>query len=440
MVGAALLEVEGWSASRADGFVVLVDRLALAAGDAVAVLGRSGAGKTTLLASLLGLARGVAGRGSVRWRGAPLPEAGSGAWRAWLRTAVAVVPQDARAALDPMVRLGDQLRRATGAEPARQREALAALGIEDAAAILRRWAHEVSGGQAQRVLLAVALLRRPALVVLDEPNAGLDRARSAALAEALGVVRAATGAALLLATHDREFAEAVGARPHRLHDGALEPGWPDEPPWPVRRPGGAGEPPVLSARGITVRRGGRAILDEVDLALARGEVVGVLGTSGGGKTTLARVLTGHLEPDRGTVTRPASRAAVQMVFQDAYGSLTPHLTLAELLDETAPPGFDRVAALARVGLPAGCLSRRPTAMSGGERRRAALLRALSVAPQVLVLDEPTASLDRTTAAAVVGVVLDDVAANGTACVLITHDAGLAERVCDRTVCLDGRLS
>src|SRR5690606_13531506 len=148
----------------------------------------SASGKTTLLEALLGVARGgttIAGARS--FLGAPVPVPPGVEWRAWLRRSVAFVPQDARAALDPVQRLGVQAEELAGSGAVADR--LAALGEPDPAGVLARFPHEVSGGQAQRVLLAVALARAPVLLVADEPTASLDPARQALLVEAIGGLR-----------------------------------------------------------------------------------------------------------------------------------------------------------------------------------------------------------------------------------------------------------
>jgi peptide/nickel transport system ATP-binding protein len=437
---APVLELVDFAVRRPSARLELrVPRLELLGGEAAALLGPSGSGKTTLLLAMLGLLpRGEAeARGEVRVAGAPLPAPGSDAWRARMFADVALVMQDARAALDPLQTLGRHMQDATGKSLDACAAALAQLGIDEPGAMLRRYPHQVSGGQAQRVLLAVALARRPRLIVADEPTASLDGARSDALVRALQVLREETGCALLAATHDLGFARAIGARPLAVLGDSVAEGWPpacdlpEPPPAPPVR-----AEPVLAARGLGLRYGARWAFRGVDLDLAPGEVVAVLGSSGAGKTSLARVLAGLLPPTEGRVVAAGRSVDRQYSSQDAYGSLTPGRSVGRLARETLAPGVDLGALAADLGLAPEHLARAGAELSGGERRRAALLRSLTVRPRVLILDEPTASLDRATSAAVMAAVLAILAKTQMALILITHDEELAAAVAHRTLRLE----
>lgn len=198
---------------------------------------------------------------------------------------------------------------------------------------------------------------------------------------------------------------------------------------------------AVDARGVTKTFGEGALafqaLKGVDLQVKRGEFVMLAGPSGSGKTTLLRSLAGQIPLAAGSVQRPARRTAVQLVAQDAFGSLTPGAPVRQLVTEAAAPAFDLMATAAALGLPPAALERSREGLSGGERRRAALLRALAVQPDVLLLDEPTASLDRATAVAVIAAMLQLRRERGTAIVLATHDHELAAAVADRVFALRG---
>jgi peptide/nickel transport system ATP-binding protein len=434
-----LLQVADFSLRRADGWSVALPAMVLQPGEVAALYGPSGCGKTSVLQGLFGLhdepSVGTAGR--VQVRGLDLAAMSAAERRHLLGHDVAFLLQDAHSALDPLQPVGRQIAQAThrGADAAVQ--ALRELGVDDAPAVAARLPHQISGGQAQRALLAVAFLRKPAVVVADEPSSSLD---GGSYAELLVQMRRLIdgGSAVLMATHDHRLLVDLRANVFAVQDGRFLPGSPARAPWPRRQPGlGVGTVPVLAAHAIALAFGGRAVLDGVDFALCRGEVVAITGESGAGKTTFGRVLAGHLRPDRGRVDRPARRAAVQLLFQDALASLTPGRTLRSLLAEAQAPFFDVEATAGALQLPAGVLLRPALRMSGGERRRSALLRALAVQPDVLVLDEPTASLDREAAAAVLEVLLELQRERGLALVLITHDAELARAVADRVLAVQG---
>ncbi len=225
-----------------------------------------------------------------------------------------------------------------------------------------------------------------------------------------------------------------------------------EPSQPAAAP--AGLPAVVRVTDLRVTFGGRrswgrttafAALDGVDLTVGAGEAVSVVGESGSGKSTLLRVLAGLVSPSSGSAH---VEGATQMVFQDAGSSLTPWLTVGELLRERLRPlrlspqaRTDRVTdSLSRMGLPAALATVKPGQLSGGQRQRVALARATIVPPTVLLCDEPTSALDASLAATVLNLIRGMRADLGMAVVFVTHDLSVARLMGDRiAVMRAGRL-
>lgn len=422
-------------------FAVHLPELRLLPGQTAAIYGPSGCGKTSMLVAIFGLLErdGWRGSGNVRFRDRPLAELSGSDLLELRRREVAFLMQDAHGALDPLVSVGQQIAVATDKGADDIHAMLARLGVDDAAALCERQPHRISGGQAQRVLLAIAFLREPSVVIADEPSASLDGGSYAELITRLQEL-VGNGSALLMATHDHRLLRDLDAQVYALQGDAFVRGNPDQEPWPAKPKEDVGSVPVLSAKGVTVAYGSRKVLDDVDFEQRRGEITALLGESGAGKTTLLRVLAGHLRPDRGTVERPERRSAVQLVCQDAFGSLTPRRRLDGMLAEASAPYFDAGAGASSVQLPEHLLSCTAAEMSGGERRRAALLRALAVQPDVLLLDEPTASLDRSSAAAVIDSLLTMQRSRALALVIATHDESLAAAITHRQLTVrEGRL-
>nr|WP_275942237.1 ATP-binding cassette domain-containing protein [Streptomyces spiramenti] len=430
-------------------------------GERVGLVGRSGSGKTALAHALFGHTRSGITRtgGSVRVAGHD-PFTTAGACRVRGRAA-AYVPQDCASALPAERRVGwvlDRAARRAGVPrdglPTAREAVMGDLGLDPGLA--RAFPHQISGGQAQRVALATALLAGSELLVLDEPTSGLD-ARAAA--ELVRLLRRGAGAvAMLLISHDHDIVAELTTRrltveAGSLGDGPLDgldrPGPPaPEPLAAVRlpaeppRPAGA---PLLRAEGVTAGHGGEPALRGTDLDLRAGECVAVVGPSGVGKTTLARVLAGGLVPDAGrlwlreepcpwpvTRRRGGDRLLVAHVDQDSRGALNPRETVAVALRRARRAALrcglvpEPAAELLRaVALPATAAGRLPGELSGGERQRVNLARALAAAPQVLLCDEVTASLDPETEQRVLALLAELRIERDLAVLLITHRAAVA---------------
>lgn len=445
-------------------------------GEVAAVIGPSGSGKTTLLRLVAGLDRPSAGRLTVL--GQDLATAANDALDDHRKTQVGVVEQHYRRALSPYLRAAEAiaLPLALRGVPAATRagrvaELLERIGLPDRGTAYR---HELSGGEQQRVAFAIALATRPPLLLADEPTGELDGATAETI---LGVLRdlvRVEASTCLIVTHD-EAVEAIADRVIHVADGRAiaqrvgppgttpEPvrdaqGWlapplpaPSIPLAPASRPAGGGDAIVLdgAARRYGTGSTGTLGLPPTSAALSRGRFHVITGPSGSGKTTLLRLVAGLDRPTDGRVTtlgteladldrdQLARFRADRIGLVDQVRDLVPFLSARENVELglairgiVGPDGRNRASsALAAVGL-ADLADRAPDGLSAGERLRVALARALAAEPELLILDEPTAALDRTGARSMARLLsaLDD---GRVTIVATTHDPALIESASDR---------
>lgn len=469
-MSAPLVVVDGLVVRAGGRAVVDGVSLELAPGEAVGVAGPSGAGKTAIAHAVVGYTRPGLARTAGRVSVAGLdPFSPRQAARLRGRRVTSLV-QDPASGLDPAhtVRwhLQRALRRGGVGAPARDARVQEVLDrVRLPARLLHAHPHELSGGQAQRAGLAIAVAAQPDLVVLDEPTSNLDPELTTFVVDLLRTLTPTT--ALLVVSHDPEVLAASTDRVLHVERGRLT--TPRVPPPRVavvavadqrRRPAPVGAAIALRAAEVAAGYDGHLVLTSASLQVAAGECLALVGGSGSGKSTLARCLAGLHVPTGGTLTLaeeqvpwPASRRAgatrldVAHVGQDSRAALNPRESVRRALDRARRAAARRgrsplpgVELLARVGLPASVLERRPGQLSGGERQRVNLARALAACPRVVVCDEVTASLDRTTEDLVLAALGDLRATTGLAVVLITHSAVVADRA-DRThLLLEGSLT
>jgi putative ABC transport system ATP-binding protein len=391
-------------------------------GEITAVVGASGSGKSTLLRAIAGLDRPSGGTLSVARRdlGAASPDE----LRRHRREVVTFVNQKPANNFVPHLTVREQ---GTGAE-----QSLAEFGVVHR---LDSRPHELSGGEQARAAFALALARRTPLVVVDEPTAELDRGSAGPLLQALRS-HAGSGVCFVVATHDADVV-AVADRVLRLDRGRVissdEATSSDARERPPQSTGGA---PVLTVRAVEkrFREGSETVLAlrDATLDLARGDVGVLLGRSGSGKSTLLTVLAGLLPADRGTIDYALSSPAPsqlpwrELAFLPQRFGLLPELTVRENVEYPARlsgAGGRGEELLARLGLDE-LADRLPQETSIGQQQRTALARALVLAPDVLLADEPTSHQDAGWRDRV-WEVLDDAAASGTACLVATHEDGAA---------------
>jgi microcin C transport system ATP-binding protein len=473
--------------------------------ETVALVGESGSGKSVTALSILQLLRGQARypSGSIIFRdprgpAVELMGASDGTLRRIRGDRIAMIFQEPMTSLNPLHTIERQvaevlrLHRGWTAARARPRvlELLDLVGLPDPRRRLGAFPHELSGGQRQRVMIAMALANEPDLLIADEPTTALDVTIQAQILDLLRRLQAEFHMAMLWITHDLGIVRRMAGRVYVMQRGECVEEGPVEriftaPKHPytqrliAAQPSGgpapvpADAPTVAEAHDLRVHfpiRAGllrRAVdhvraVDGVSFRLRAGESVGLVGESGSGKSTIAAALLrliphtsarldGRLYCGGEEIThypfarmRPLRRN-LQIVFQDPYGSLSPRMTVGEIVGEGlqvhapalgAAARDARVAeTLARVELDPETRHRYPHEFSGGQRQRIALARALVLRPKVLVLDEPTSALDMTVQKEIVGLLRELQAADGLAYFFISHDLKVVRALCHHILVL-----
>ena len=452
----------------------------LARGKVLGLIGESGAGKSTI-----GLASMAYGRGGVRitggqvfLNGRDILAAGPSGLRELRGAEVTYVAQSAAAAFNPAKRLMEQIVEATlehGRFSRREAEARAIelfdkLGLPEPQYFGNRYPHQVSGGQLQRAMTALALCPQPDLVVFDEPTTALDVTTQIDVLAAIKEAIRDTGVAALYITHDLAVVAQVSDHIMVLRHGRkVEYGTTDQI---INRPGEdytralvsvrsieheektPTPEPILKVNGISARYTGLAhdVLKNVSVDLHPGQTLAVVGESGSGKSTLARVITGLLPPREGTIEFAgrtlspalASRSRddlreLQMIYQMADVAMNPRQTVRTIIGRPLEFYFGlrgeektrRVKELLEeIEMEEGFLHRFPAELSGGQKQRVCIARALAASPKMIICDEVTSALDPLVADGILKLLLNLQKIEGVAYLFITHDLATVRAIAD----------
>ena len=493
-----LVEVEGLRVSARDDAgedvpIVADVSFALNKGEVLALIGESGSGKTTIALALMGYARAglrIAG-GRIRLGDTEVLSLPTAGLRGLRGRRVSYVAQSATAAFNPSRRIMDQVVEAALIHGVMDRaraeaEAVAlfrSLALPEPDRIGARYPHQVSGGQLQRLMAAMALITSPDLVILDEPTTALDVTTQIEVLRAFKEVVRERGVTAVYVSHDLAVVAQIADRILVLRRGRMQETGPTErilarPEHPYTRSllaaavpavraantNEEAEAPVLAVRGLVagygrVRDGVPLVpvLRDIDLTIGRGASLGVIGESGCGKSTLARVVAGLLPMARGEMrlggeTLPPSVAErtpdqlrrVQLVFQSADAALNPTRPVRRILGR--PLAFFRglrgaalEAELRRlldlVHLPPDTLGRLPGELSGGQKQRVNLARALAAEPDLILCDEVTSALDTVVGAAILALMDELRRGLGLSTMFISHDLHTVRAVCDDVMVL-----
>ncbi len=454
--------------------------LTIGRGETLALVGESGSGKSVTALSVVGLLPDTAQvTGSVKYAGAEMIGASRRELMRVRGNDVSFIFQEPMTSLNPLHSIEKQLAEClalhqglVGAQ-ARMRiiELLNQVGLRDPEERLDAWPHQLSGGQRQRVMIAMALANEPDLLIADEPTTALDVTIQAQILALLAELQRAQGLSMLFITHDLGIVRKVAQRVAVMKDGKIvETGATqevfDNPQHPYTQmllaaePTGRPDPvpvdtkPLIEGRGVRVwfpvKRGffKRTVgyikaCTDIDIDLSSGETLGVVGESGSGKTTLALALM-RLIGSEGRITFEgrdlhalgkrdlrALRRDMQIVFQDPYGSLSPRMSIAEIIaegigvhglgDRTISERDAVAETMEEVGLDPATMDRYPHEFSGGQRQRVAIARAMILKPKFLVLDEPTSALDMTVQTQIVDLLRELQRHHNLGYLFISHD-------------------
>ena len=458
-----------------DGVSFVLDK-----GRVLGLIGESGAGKSTIGLSSMAYGRGgvrITG-GSVQVNGRDILKLGMRGLRRLRGAEVTYVAQSAAAAFNPAKRIMEQVieatlehGRATRAQAeTRARALFATLGLPDPDNFGNRYPHQVSGGQLQRAMTALALCPQPDLVIFDEPTTALDVTTQIDVLAAIKDAIRETGVAALYITHDLAVVAQVSDEIMVLKGGRMvEHGTTAQiitaPQMDYTRAlvsvrsiaheeKAPSADPVLRVEHVTARYRGTGfdVLHDVNVAVHPGQTLAVVGESGSGKSTLARVITGLLPPTQGRITfagRPLSAALagrsredlreVQMIYQMADVAMNPRQTVGTIIGRPLEFYFDlkgeakrkRVAELLdAIEMGKGFADRYPAELSGGQKQRVCIARALAAKPRLIICDEVTSALDPLVADGILKLLLDLQKQEDVAYLFITHDLATVRAIAD----------
>lgn len=471
------------------------------AGEVVALVGESGSGKTTTSQAIIGLLsdNGRIESGKIALNGTDITHWSDKQLDSIRGSVISLVPQDPGSSLNPVLTIGEQVgeifkihhRLPEKDIPAQVLQLLERVGLTQPALRIKQYPHELSGGMKQRVLIAIAIALKPALIIADEPTSALDVTVQRRILDLIDDIRQEVGTAVLLVTHDLGVASDRADRIVVMQKGRIEETGTvaqilrlpksdytrkllnNAPALTLNAfrtlPKHAAktdlpEDIAIAVEGLVHEFEGRSkkeklrAVNGVSFTVRRGTTHAIVGESGSGKTTTIRDIVGFGKPTAGKIVVNGTditslhkeklrqfRKHIQLVYQNPFGSLDPKQTIFEVIEEPllnyapVPSKAERATriyqALEQVGLPKEVALRQPNALSGGQRQRVAIARALILKPAILVLDEAVSALDVTVQAQILTLLNELQAQLGLTYLFITHDLSVVKQVADTVTVL-----
>jgi peptide/nickel transport system ATP-binding protein len=474
------LQIEGESDEVWRPIVKGVD-LTLKRGEVLGLIGESGAGKSTIGLAAMGYARAgcrISG-GSVVFDGIDLLAASEEARRRLRGTRIAYVAQSAAASFNPAHQLMDQtietqMRQGLRSRAEAEKDAIELyrrLRLPNPEEIGFRYPHQVSGGQLQRAMTAMAMTCRPDLIIFDEPTTALDVTTQVEVLAAIRDIVEQFHTAAIYITHDLAVVAQMADRIKVLRYGKSV----EEAPtremlaspreeytkslWSVRKLGKQeqpGEDPILQIKNVTAAYGNAVrVLSDVTVTVPRGRTVAVVGESGSGKSTLARVITGLLPPIEGQIIfngealppalkerDPDTLRRIQMIYQMPDTALNPRQTVYEAIGRpielyrglTGAEKEARITELMKlIEMDDSYVDRFPGELSGGQKQRICIARALAAEPELIICDEVTSALDQIVQEGILQLLMRLQRELNVSYLFITHDIATVRAISDEIV-------
>ena len=476
------LKIQGFSDERWHDIVKGVD-LKLCRGQIMGLIGESGAGKSTLGLAAMGYTQPgcrIIG-GSIHFDGVDLAQLPDKQKRDYWGNRMTYVAQSAAASFNPAHRLIEQTTRSTIRFGIKDKssayqdafELYDALNLPEPETIGDRYPHQVSGGQLQRVMTAMAMSPRPDLIIFDEPTTALDVTTQVEVLSSMRTIVETFNTAAIYITHDlavvAQMADVIKVL--RYGEEVEEASTRDmlkspkadytKSLWSVRALQKQEQKPtasILSLKGVDAAYGSAKVLHKVDIEVPKGSTVAVVGESGSGKSTTARVITGLLPQTAGTVVfdgielpkaladrTKEQKRRIQMIYQMADTAMNPRQTVRDIIGR--PLEFylgmqgrekaNRVLELLEmIELEGSFLERLPSELSGGQKQRICIARALAAAPDFIICDEVTSALDQIVQEGILTLLLRLQKELGLTYLFITHDISTVKAIADQVVVMN----
>lgn len=479
-----------------DGIVDAVKDVSfdLLKGETLAIVGESGSGKsvsTNALMQLLPNNAIVHSQSSIEFENEELLDKSEKTMQSIRGDRIGMIFQEPMTSLNPFMRVGIQVaeaimcHRSVTRSQAKQKvlDLLDLVHLPNPQQAYIKYPHEFSGGQLQRIMIAMALINEPDILIADEPTTALDVTVQAEVLNLIKEIQAKMGMSILFITHDlgvvKHLADRVivmckgdvvekgqcnelFAQPKHEYTQMLINSIPNGSKDPIEKDA----PALLKADDIRVKFQIKShflpnrnqyfeAVKGISLELKQGETLGIVGESGSGKSTLGRALigllpsTGHIEFKGQDISQLSEKQRfelkkdIQMVFQDPYGSLSPRMTVGDIITEALTvhqPQLTRTERMARarkaleeVRLDPHSINRYPHEFSGGQRQRIAIARALILEPSFILLDEPTSALDRSVQLTVIDLLKDLQKKHNIGFLFISHDLSVVKALSDRVL-------